>query len=104
MRRIALVLPLVACLSSTTAGGQYTDSAGRLRVALVKQPFVPNGTSTGPATMASGTLQDELAKLGATVRVSEIQLTAEQEPEYGGWKRLGYALGHLGRAVAANER
>jgi hypothetical protein len=38
------------------------------------------------------------------VRVNEIALTKEQEPEYGGWKRLGYALGHLGRTVAANER
>ena len=54
--------------------------------------------------MADGGIQAELTKLGATVRVSEIALTKEQEPEYGGWKRLGYALGHLGRAVAANER
>ena len=28
----------------------------------------------------------------------------EQEPEYGGWKRLGFALGHLGKIVAANAR
>jgi 3-mercaptopyruvate sulfurtransferase SseA/arginase family enzyme len=104
MRRIALVLSLTSCLFAAPVLSQYADSNGRLRIALVKQPFVPNGTSTGPATMASGGLQEELAKLGATVRVSEIGLTKEQEPEYGGWKRLGYALGHLGRAVAANER
>ena len=103
MRRIALVLSAL-CLAPASLDSQYTDSAGRLRVALVKQPFVPNGTSAGPTTMASGSLQEELAKLGATVRISEIALTKEQEPEYGGWKRLGFALGHLGRAVAANER
>jgi arginase len=74
------------------------------RIALVKQPFIPNGTSVGPQTMASGGIKEELAKLGADVRETEIKLTAEQEPEYGGWKRLGYALGHLGRAVQANER
>jgi arginase len=75
-----------------------------LRIALVKQPFVPNGTSTGPTTMASGGIQDALKAMGAEVRVHEIKLTPDQEPEYGGWKRLGFALGHLGRAVAANEK
>ena len=85
-------------------GSPYADASGRLRVALVKQPFVPNGTSNGPTTMASGGIQQSLAALGATVRVTEIALTREQEPEYGGWKRLGFALGHLGRAVAQNER
>jgi arginase len=78
--------------------------ANPLRIALVKQPFVPNGQSQGPQTMATGGIQAELAKLGATVRVNDIALTKDQEPEYGGWKRLGYALGHLGRTVAANVR
>src|SRR4029450_782970 len=77
---------------------------GPLPTALVKHPFIPNRTSVGPTTMASGGLHETLAQLGATVRVSEIKLTPEQEPEYGGWKGLGVALGHLGRAVAANER
>jgi arginase len=86
------------------AGQRTAAPAPTLRVALVQQPFVPNGTSRGPATMAGGGIQDRLRALGAEVRVQEIGLTAEQEPEYGGWKRLGYALGHLGRAVAANER
>ncbi len=87
-----------------SASAQFTDAGGRLRVALVKQPFVPNGTSTGPTTMADGGIQQALAGLGATVSVSEIKLTPEEEPEYGGWKRLGFALGHLGRVVAANAR
>jgi arginase len=102
--RPLLILVLLAGAVPLAGTPQYADSAGRLRVALVKQPFVPNGTSNGPTTMASGGIQEALAKLGATVRVSEVALTREQEPEYGGWKRLGYALGHLGRAVAANER
>lgn len=106
--RIHLVLcaGITAALTVTSfAAFQSTAKpAAPLRVALVKQPFIPNGTSQGPTTMASGGIQEALAKLGATVRVNEIALTKEQEPEYGGWKRLGYALGHLGRAVAANER
>jgi arginase len=93
-------------LAMTTVSHHRTEVLGAegIRVALVKQPFIPNGTSVGPQTMASGGIQAELAKLGVAVRVNEIALTAEQEPEYGGWKRLGYALGHLGRTVAANER
>lgn len=92
---------LVVVLAAVLGGGGQTRG---LNIALVKQPFIPNGTSVGPTTMADGGIQTALKALGATVRVSEIALTKEQEPEYGGWKRLGYALGHLGRAVAANER
>jgi arginase len=76
----------------------------RLKVALLKQPFVPNGTSNGPTTMANGGIQPMLEKLGAVVSVVEIGLTPEEEPEYGGWKRLGFALGHLGRAVTKAVR
>jgi arginase len=83
---------------------KYSGADGRLRIALVKQPFVPNGTSVGPTTMANGGIQEQLKQLGATVRVSEIALTPDEDKEYGGWRRLGYALGHLGRVVAQNER
>jgi arginase len=100
----------IACLFAVVALGAASDAMqtggadGRLKVALLKQPFVPNGTSNGPTTMANGGIQPMLEKLGATVRVVEIALTPEEEPEYGGWKRLGFALGHLGRAVAQNLR
>jgi arginase len=86
------------------ASGAPQAQSSALRIALVQQPFVPNGTSTGPATMANGGIKAALEQMGATVRVAAVGLTPEQEPEYGGWKRLGFALGHLGRVVAANER
>jgi 3-mercaptopyruvate sulfurtransferase SseA/arginase family enzyme len=102
---IRAALPiLLAAGALASPHAQFTDAGGKLRVALVKQPFVPNGTSTGPTTMADGGIQPALAGLGATVRINEVKLTAEQEPEYGGWKRLGFALGHLGRIVAANAK
>ncbi len=109
MKRLAILLSLGAGLGPLAGAGhsgttaEQAGSAG-LRVALVQQPFVPNGTSRGPSVMANGGIRAELEKLGIPVRVQEIGLTAEQEPEYGGWKRLGYALGHLGRLVAQNER
>jgi arginase family enzyme len=83
---------------------RYTGSDGRLRVALVKQPFSPTGTSVGPNTMANGGIQQVLAGLGAAVRVAEAALTPDEATEYGGWKRLGMALGHFADIVAKNER
>jgi arginase len=97
-------LILTASGQATSAGGQYADANGALRIALVKQPFVPNGISAGPNTMANGGIQDALKQMGAEVRVTQIGLTPAEEPEYGGWKRLGFALGHLGETVAKNER
>jgi arginase len=94
---------VIACVLASP-NAQERRSSAALRIGLIKQPFVPNGTSVGPTTMANGGIQDRLRELGAEIRVTEVGLTPEQEPEYGGWKRLSYALGHLGRAVAANER
>jgi arginase len=54
--------------------------------------------------MASGGIEQILAKLGATTRVSEARLTPEEDKEYGGWKRLGMALGHFADIVTGNER
>lgn len=102
---IAVAAITALALNVTPAGAQtYVDDQGRVQVALVKQPFVPDGTSVGPTTMANGGIQDELRELGAVVRVAEIGLTPEEDFEYGGWKRLAYALGHLNEVVAANER
>jgi arginase len=104
MQARALSLIAVAAAAFLSTSAVTANQTTPLRVALVKQPFVPNGTSVGPTTMAEGGIQDALRALGADVRVQEVGLTAEQEPEYGGWKRLGYALGHLGRTVATNAR
>lgn len=102
------LLPILAALLGTAGpAAAQQGNAGpdvKLRIALVKQPFLPNGTSIGPSTMANGGIQDILASLGATTRVAEIGLTEEENQEYGGWKRLGMALGHFADQVAANER
>jgi arginase len=99
-------LSIVMFLSLTSVAGaqaRYTGADGRLRVALAQQPFSPNGTSRGPATMASGGIRDTLARLNAVVRSAEAALTAEQSSEYGGWKRLGMALGDFADMVRKNE-
>jgi arginase len=83
---------------------KYADAAGKIRVALAKQPLSPNGPSKGPITMADGGIQKILADIGAVVRVEEAKLTPEEDKEYGGWKRLGMSLGHFADIVARNER
>lgn len=97
---------LLLALTAGVAGGQarYTGPDGRVRVALAQQPFSPNGTSRGPATMASGGIRDTLARLNAHVRSAEAALTPDEAAEYGGWKRLGMALGHFGDLVRQNEK
>ncbi len=101
---VALPLLLLQAPTPAPAPGRYRDAQGHLRLALVEQPFLPNGTSPGPATMAGGGLQDALRARGAIVKVETIGLTADEDTEYGGWKRLGLALGHFADVVARNER
>ena len=102
--RAALAAAALILSAKSVDGQRYTDASGRLRVALVKQPFLPNGTSPGPTTMADGGIQAILTRAGATVRVAEVRLTPEEDTEYGGWKRLSMALGHFADVVIQNER
>jgi arginase len=102
IRFLVLLVALLPSLAS--AQTKYTGPDGRLRVALSMQPFSPNGISKGPETMASGGIQEILTKLGAATRVHEARLTPEEDKEYGGWKRLGMALGHFADIVTQNER
>jgi len=54
--------------------------------------------------MADGGIQQLLGGMGAAVRVEEAALSPDEATEYGGWKRLGMALGHFTDIVAKNER
>jgi len=106
----ALSLATAALLSAGLAGAavppqhKYKSGNGKIQVSLAKQPLSPTGPSKGPATMAEGGIQKILAGLGVTVRVDEATLTADEETEYGGWKKLGMSLGHFADIVAKNER
>ncbi|MGH7618921.1 MAG: arginase family protein [Gemmatimonadaceae bacterium] len=103
MRPHLAVVVLLSVAQSLSAQ-RYTAPDGKLRVALAKQPYSPTGVSVGPTTMANGGIQQQLAAMGATVRVEEAALTADENTEYGSWKKLGWALGHFADIVAANER
>jgi arginase len=101
---IAPALAVALLLASPAYAQRYTGADGKLRVSLAQQPFSPTGTSVGPRTMAQGGIQQILSTLGATIRVQEAALTADESTEYGGWKRLGMALGHFADLVSTNER
>ena len=55
-RTMSWSLVAVAVLAGAGAE-QRAQSQGGLRIALLRQPFVPNGASDGPATMANGGIQ-----------------------------------------------
>jgi arginase len=103
-KSLALVAATVLLLPSLASAQKYIGPDGKLRIALAKQPFAPNRESPGPDTMASGGLIEKLEAMGAVVRVSTAALTEEEDAEYGGWKRLGMALGHYGKTIAQNEK
>lgn len=101
---IAAVLAAFAAPADAQQDRKYVDANGRVRVALSKQPLSPNGPSKGPASMAEGGIQKILENMGASVRVEEARLTADEQTEYGGWKKLGMSLGHFADIVSKNER
>jgi len=103
--RKLIVVTLFSLLLPCVAHPQkYSAPDGKLRIALVKQPFSPTGTSAGPNTMANGGIQQSLAGMNTIVRVEEVSLTPPELTEYGSWKKLGWALGHFSDIVAKNER
>ena len=104
MKKLVVILICLITFSTTLGQQRYTDAEGRVRVALLKQPFSPTGTSVGPSTMANGGIQQTLKEMGAVVRIEEAALTPEEATEYGGWKKLSMALGHFADLVEKNER
>jgi arginase len=103
VRKIIAATLLNLLLASIAPAQKYTAPDGKLRIALVKQPFSPTGTSVGPNTMANGGIQQILAGMNTIVRIEEVSLTPQELTEYGAWKRLGWALGHFSDIVAKNE-
>ena len=100
----ALYLILFLIAPAAMNAQKYATPDGKLRVALVKQPYSPTGTSVGPNTMANGGIQQILAAMNTDLRIEEVALASQELTEYGAWKKLGWALGHFSDMVAQNER
>jgi arginase len=104
MPRLITALIIALAVSASVPAQKYTAADGKLRIALVKQPYSPSGTSTGPETMAIGGIQQILTRMNSVVRIQQVELTPAELTEYGAWKKLGWALGHFSNIVAQNER
>src|SRR5215510_1713692 len=87
---IAIAVFFLILTGVATRAQKYRGPDGKLRIALVKQPYSPTGTSVGPNTMANGGIQKVLAGMNTDVRVQEVALTPRELTEYGAWKKLGW--------------
>lgn len=89
------VLSLLAPLSLTA----QIYAKGKIKVALVKN------RSRGPEVMEQGGLKDKLKEWGwDIVKVSAVQLTPEEDKQYGDWNRKALESQHLGELVAENRK
>ena len=88
----------------------YRDADGKINVAIVENPYSGNSLIgrefyEGPKILETGGLKDRLFNLGCNLKeISVVKLTPEEDQERGNWNRVGYAVGHLGRFVAANQK
>ena len=89
------VLFILAPLSITAQS--YAE--GKIKVVLVKN------RSSGPEVMEKGGLKDRLKEWGCDIaKVSTVQLTPEEDKQYGDWNRAALESQHLGRLVAENGK
>jgi hypothetical protein len=76
----------------------YTKAEGKIKVFIIKN------RTEGPAVMESGGLLERLANLGCEVaKISTVQLTPEEENEYGEWNQDALESKHLGKLIAENR-
>ena len=109
MRRAILVTLLLTAIPLSLAAQRYTSESGELRVALVKMPYSGARNvaelSGGPRYLELGGIQQTLTSGGVELTpISNVALTAEEEPQYGERRRLGMANTRLADIVARNEQ
>lgn len=109
MKTILYCIPILfLCLPMVVTAQKNPNSSGKLKIAIVKNPYSGSRSGTelsrGPEILETGGLKEFLSNLGCVVEnVSTVQLTPEEEKEYGVWHRLGLANNHLGKIISANE-
>lgn len=110
-RSKALSLGIILFLTSFDAVGitmdrnnAVTSKPDSLQLGIIIQPY--SGSRSGPEVSPGpeilfADLKNTLEELGITPAVKDvIELTPEEDKDYGVWHRVGLANGHLNRAVA----
>ncbi|MBL4602554.1 MAG: arginase family protein [Emcibacteraceae bacterium] len=107
-----IIIPSIASAQlvkkDSTLERNYFNDDGTMRIAIAKQPQRPSSGGgknalDGPDVMADGGTQDILRDMGATVRVSNAELSDREKTEYGNWRKMGYANGRLADNIMQNE-
>ena len=107
-----IIIPSIASAQlvkkDSTLERNYFNDDGTMRIAIAKQPQRPSSGGgknalDGPDVMADGGIQDILRDMGATVRVSNAELSDREKTEYGNWRKMGYANGRLADNIMQNE-
>ena len=111
-----LGLLVIMTIPSIAFSQKYRDTDGKIKIATVKMPYsgfpaiwhsfkLGLELSKGPEALEKGGLTDVLESLGCRIgKTLSVELSPEEQKEFGVRNRLGIANGHLGKIVAANER
>jgi arginase family enzyme len=80
---------------------------GNFDVTLVENSYRGNTfaleCSESPKILETGGLKEKLVALGCDLKgISIVQLTPAEDAQHGNWNKMGSALGHLGRFIAAD--
>ena len=107
--RICFVYAILLLIPTLAYTQKYKDTDGKIKVALVKNQYKGDRrgspTSEGPDILEQSGLKESLAKIGGSVeRISNVQLSPEEERQYGVRNKFGFSTKHLADFVAANEK
>lgn len=99
MKNLLVFLTVFFVLAQIMAAVHFDrDTGGNMKVFIVKN------RGEGPAVIHRSGLLNRLADLGCAIAgVSTVQLTPEEEKEYGEWNQDALESRHLGRLVAENK-
>jgi hypothetical protein len=102
-----LVILILTLLPSPVDAQKYYDSAGNLRVFIVKDPYSDSRTGPeqlkGPAILESSGLTEVLRNAGCAVAgVATVKMPPELEKQYGEWNRAAHTNRVLGRIVSSS--
>ena len=100
MRKIFvfLLLFVFASLGISKAQG-YIRKDGKIKVAVVRN------RTEGPRVMAESGLNELLSRLNCNLeKISTVQLTAEEDKQYGDWNKEALESKHIGMLVSENNK
>ena len=99
MKHVLSLVTVFFVLFPILASAQnYSKTKEKIKVFIVKN------RTQGPAIMEGSGLIDRLTNLGCDIaKVSTVQLTPDEEKEYGEWNQDALESKHLGRLIAENK-